>query len=84
MLVQAVSGGGLASAQYNLGIMYFKGQGVRQNFVTAYMWYIRGSVDGDNLLFRPNNYRALFWICKNYLHQHSDGVKRRVVQCRTQ
>ena len=29
---------GDAKAQYNLGIMYAKGQGVPQDYVLAYMW----------------------------------------------
>ncbi len=29
---------GLASAQYNLGIMYFNGRGVPQDYVRAHMW----------------------------------------------
>ncbi len=30
---------GVAEAQYNLGVMYGKGQGVPQDSVQAYMWY---------------------------------------------
>ena len=35
---------GVASAQYNLGVMYVKGDGVPQDYVLAYMWFhIAGS-----------------------------------------
>ena len=30
---------GLASAQFNLGAMYYNGQGVSQNYVQAHMWF---------------------------------------------
>lgn len=30
---------GDAEGQYNLGLMYDKGQGVTQDFIRAYMWY---------------------------------------------
>ena len=30
---------GLASAQYNLGVMYDEGQGVPQDYVQAHMWF---------------------------------------------
>ena len=29
---------GHAEAQYNLGYMYYKGQGLPQNYIQAYMW----------------------------------------------
>ena len=29
---------GLAGAQFNLGLMYYNGQGVRQDYVQAHMW----------------------------------------------
>jgi TPR repeat protein len=30
---------GYANAQYNLGLMYSKGQGVPQDYVRAHMWF---------------------------------------------
>ncbi len=30
---------GLAGAQYNLGVMYDRGQGVPQDYAQAHMWY---------------------------------------------
>ncbi len=36
---------GLASAQYNLGLMHADGRGVPQDYATAYMWFILASVE---------------------------------------
>ncbi len=33
----------------NLGALYYNGQGVPQDYVTAYMWFILASVEGDKL-----------------------------------
>ena len=30
---------GNAAAQYNIGVMYYKGQGVPQDYVQAHMWF---------------------------------------------
>ena len=38
---------GNASAQYNLGVMYAKGQGVRQDYAEAVRWYRRAAEQGD-------------------------------------
>ncbi len=37
---------GFAPAQYNLGVMYDKGQGVRQNFKKAVNWYQKAAEQG--------------------------------------
>jgi uncharacterized protein len=41
---------GDVQGQYNLGAMYFKGDGVKQNFILAHMWFnlygFNGQVDG--------------------------------------
>jgi TPR repeat protein len=34
-------------AQYNLGLMYYKGQGVQQDFKEAVSWYRKGAEQGD-------------------------------------
>ena len=41
---------GDAVAQYNLGVMYFKGQGVPQDFIRAYTWYsvAAAALSGDD------------------------------------
>ncbi len=38
---------GHASAQFNLGEMYFKGQGVTQDYTRAYMWWEIAASHGD-------------------------------------
>ena len=38
---------GNASAQYNLGVMYAKGQGVRQDYAEAVRWYRQAAEQGD-------------------------------------
>ena len=37
---------GLARAQYNLGLMYFSGQGVTQDYAEAVMWYRKAADQG--------------------------------------
>ena len=43
---------GDAEGQYNLGLMYDKGQGVPQDFIRAYMWYhlAAKALNGDDAL----------------------------------
>ena len=38
---------GYATAQYNLGVMYDEGQGVRQNKVTAKEWFGKACDNGE-------------------------------------
>ena len=38
---------GNAKAQYNLGVMYYNGQGVPQDYVLAHMWWSISSANGD-------------------------------------
>ena len=40
---------GDALAQYNLGFMYSKGQGVQQDYTTARQWYEQAAAQGDAL-----------------------------------
>ncbi|EPO5170121.1 tetratricopeptide repeat protein, partial [Acinetobacter baumannii] len=40
---------GSNSAQFNLGIMYFKGQGVKQDFTEARKWFERAYQTGENI-----------------------------------
>ncbi|ENZ8900255.1 tetratricopeptide repeat protein [Neisseria gonorrhoeae] len=44
--VQAAEQGN-AAAQFNLGVMYENGQGVRQDYVQAVQWYRKASEQGD-------------------------------------
>ena len=38
---------GDAKAQSNLGVMYYNGQGVPQDYVSAHMWFNFSSANGD-------------------------------------
>ncbi|HFA1159078.1 TPA: sel1 repeat family protein [Neisseria gonorrhoeae] len=38
---------GNAAAQFNLGVMYENGQGVRQDYIQAVQWYRKASEQGD-------------------------------------
>ena len=38
---------GNAVAQFNLGLMYDKGQGVRQDYAQAVQWYRKAAEQGD-------------------------------------
>ena len=38
---------GNAAAQFNLGVMYENGQGVRQDYVQAVQWYRKAAEQGD-------------------------------------
>ena len=44
---RALAEQGLADAQYNLAVMYYKGQGVGQNIVIAYMWFYVAAKNGN-------------------------------------
>ena len=39
---------GDAGAQYNLGVMYSKGQGVVQDYASAHIWFNVASANGDS------------------------------------
>ena len=47
---------GHAKAQYNLGLMYWQGQGVPRNFVQAHMWWTLSASQGTAFAtqFRDN------------------------------
>jgi len=49
-LLKPLSDKGHSSAQFNLGVMYDKGQGVTQDFILAYMWLNIGasSLSGED------------------------------------
>ena len=38
---------GDASAQFNLGVMYYDGQGVKQDYFKAVEWYQKAAEQGD-------------------------------------
>jgi len=46
---QRLANQGNASAQYNLGVMYHNGEGVRQNINTAKEWFGKSCDNGEQL-----------------------------------
>ena len=62
----AVSGD--ATAQYNLGMMYHKGQGVAQDFKEAAVWYRYAVKQGD-----ADALNSL-----GILYQYGEGVSRKI------
>ncbi len=46
-VTRKAAGKGHASSQYNLGVMYAKGQGVTQDFVQAHMWFNLAAAKGE-------------------------------------
>ena len=53
------AGQGYAKAQFNLGLMYYNGQGVRQDYTQAVQWYRKAARTRD----WPNapNYKFGVW-----------------------
>ncbi len=47
---------GDASAQFNLGVMCARGQGVPQDYVQAYRWYTLAAGQGDDLAGKVKDY----------------------------
>ena len=46
---------GDVDAQYNLGLMYNKGQGVPQDYVRAHMWYNIAASTGEEVAIKNRN-----------------------------
>ena len=46
---------GYASVQFNLGVMYSKGQGVPQDYVLAHMWFNLSSSQGITTAIKGRN-----------------------------
>ena len=44
---QRLANQGNASAQYNLGVMYYEGEGVRQDYIKARQWYEKAANQGN-------------------------------------
>jgi ATP-dependent protease ClpP protease subunit len=76
---------GLAAAQFNVGVLFEKGQGVTQNYAEAARWYIKAAEQGDAeaqydvaLLFErgagvpPDQERARYWYEKVLANPRAD------------
>ena len=63
---------GNPSAQYNLGVMYYTGQGTSKNYVEAFKWYKKSAQNG----FAPAQKQlGVFYedgkgITRNYIEAH--------------
>ena len=57
---------GNASAQYNLGVVFQKGQGVEQDYKKAAEWYLKAAEQGKA--------QAQFWL--GFLYQNGMGVTK--------
>jgi uncharacterized protein len=57
---------GEALSQYNLGVMYFSGRGIEQNFLKASEWFKKAAVRGDK--------RAQFRL--GHMYFYGKGVDR--------
>ena len=77
---------GDADAQYKLGVLYDKGQGIAQNYTQALYWYNKAAEQGDasaqyNLaqMYRmgqgvpPNNAKTLYWYQKAAEQGHANA-----------
>jgi uncharacterized protein len=56
-LIKPLAEGGLPEAQFNLGLMYEKGQGVPQDYAEALKWYCKAAEQG--------NAKAVKWYRKS-------------------
>jgi TPR repeat protein len=50
---------GDAEAQFNLGKMYYKGQGITKNYNTAFQWYSKAAAQGN--IKAKNNIGSLYY-----------------------
>ena len=69
---------GLANAQYNLGLMYKKGQGVARNYAKAVEWYAKAAEQGDaeaqfnlGLMYQKGQ-----GVTRNYAKRYQHGTPR--------
>ena len=89
-LIQPMATKGDAEAQLNLGIMYFNGQGVPQDYKQAVDWFRKAAAQGDadsqtnlgNMYYDglgvPQDYvRAHMWFNLAAVQGDSDAVKNR-------
>ena len=83
---------GYAPAQYNLGLMYTQGQGVRKDYVEAFKWYQKAAEQGhvdaqvnlgglyaDGLGVRQNYKIAKEWFgkaCDNGIQLGCDNYRK--------
>ena len=64
---------GLAAAQYNLGLIYANGQGVKQDYAEAVKWYRRAAEQGD--AEAQNNLGVMYEKGQGVKQDHAEAVK---------
>ena len=64
---------GEASAQYNLGLMYFRGEGVPQDYGAAFDWFQLAAEQGDigAQLALGLSYSLGWGVAKNYVRAYA-------------
>jgi TPR repeat protein len=71
-LLRPLANGGSTSAQYNIGIMYDKGQGVPQDYAAAIAWYRKAADQGHPTA--QNNLGAMYndgtGVPQDYVQAH--------------
>jgi hypothetical protein len=71
---------GNATAQYALGILYFKGEGVSKDLVAAHMWFDLAAAHGDKLQSPISTQNAIDYrdmvATKMSKEQINEAVKR--------
>ena len=80
---------GVADAQYNLGWMYYNGQGVRQDDAEAVKWYRQAAEQGDAeaqynlgaMYHNGDGVRRNFHLSKEWFGKACDGSSRRSDTC---
>ena len=65
-LIQQAADAGDNNAQYLIGTMYFNGQGVKQDYAIALLWFRKSADQGDK--------RACFWL--GYCNEFGLGVEK--------
>ena len=64
---------GVAEAQFNLGLMYYNGQGVRQDYAEAVRWYRKAAEQG--VAETQNNLGAMYAIGQGVRQDYAEAVK---------
>jgi TPR repeat protein len=68
---------GYAVAQFNLGIMYYRGRGVRRDYVLAYMWFNVSAAQTSSAVARQN-------VARHMSPAQLTQAQKMSLQCRAQ
>ena len=64
---------GVAEAQFNLGLMYYNGQGVRQDYAEAVRWYRQAAEQGN--AEAQNNLGTMYAIGQGVRQDYAEAVR---------